>query len=169
MQKVLRACNRLHGHVAALSLALVAAAPAHGASPRFCGLARTVDGFDYVQAEGVACSSALSLTERIERGDRGAWDCSRVMHGPVELACVDGARRLDLLERSPIAAHRSGAGVVLANWSFRLRGPLLEGRGRAGPWESLGRAPWCVPGVPREVLIALRLHPITPHGGCFRR
>jgi hypothetical protein len=92
-----------------------------------------------------------------------------MMHGDVELACIDGARRLDLLERSPVAVHRSGDVVVLANWTFRLRGPLLESRERAGPWRSLGRAPWCIPGVPREVLVALRLQPITPHGGCFTR
>ena len=91
------------------------------------------------------------------------------MHGAVELSCRDGSRLLALLERSPVPARRRGAVVTLANWSFRLVGPEIEGRELHGAWRPLGRAPWCVPGVPREALVALRLRPVTPHGGCFVR
>jgi hypothetical protein len=147
----------------------VGSARAAAGGARFCGLARTVNGFDYVAAGGVACSAALGDAARIERGLRGAWDCSRSMHGAVELACEDGARRLDLLERSPVPARRRGSVVVLANWSFRLRGNRIDGRTNATGWRTLGRAPWCVPDIPREVLVALRLRPLTPHGGCFTR
>ena len=33
--------------------------------------------------------------------------------------------------------------------------------------KSVARAPFCVPDAPREVLVALGLRPLTPHGGCF--
>lgn len=127
----------------------------HGGTT-FCGLARTVNGYDYVAAAGRACGDALLLVPWIERGERGPWDCSRSLGGPIELTCRDGGARVELLERSPVPATRRGAVVTLANLTFRLgRGPL------AGP------GPWCVPDVPREVLVAFRLRPLTPNGGCF--
>ncbi|HZP72778.1 MAG TPA: hypothetical protein VFA97_05290 [Gaiellaceae bacterium] len=158
-------------YLTAFSLPLLLLVPTWHKLPapadRFCGLARTVNGFDYVAAEGIPCAAALTETARIERGERGLWNCSRAMHGAVELACIDGARRLDLLERSPVRARRRGGIVVLANWSFRLRGGTIDGREGWGRWQSLGRAPWCIPSVPREALVALALRPVTPHGGCF--
>jgi hypothetical protein len=136
-------------------------------APRFCGLARTVNGFDYVQATALGCPSALAATPRIERGIRPGWTCARRIGGDVELRCTAGDERIDLLERSPVAARRSGATVTLANWSFRLRGAEIEARS-TGAWQALGGPPWCVPDAPREVLVAFRLRPITPNGGCFR-
>jgi len=117
-----------------------------------------VNGFDYVQATNLGCTRALALTPAIERGDRGAWDCSRSVGGQVELTCRDGRERIDLLERSPVPARRRGDTVTLANLTFRLGHGVLAGRG-----------PWCVPDVPREVLTSLRLRPLTPDGGCFAR
>jgi hypothetical protein len=34
-------------------------------------------------------------------------------------------------------------------------------------WARVASAPFCVPAAPREVLVALRLRTLTPHGGCF--
>lgn len=129
-----------------------------GRATRFCGLVDTANGFDYVQATHVGCESAFGATRAVERGDHGAWECSRSVDGAVELTCRRGAARVDLLERSPVPPHRHGAEVTLANVTFRLGRGVLAGRG-----------PWCVPDVPREVLVALRLRPLTEHGGCFTR
>lgn len=144
--------------MAGLSLAaFLAAGCGHRGTP-FCGLARTVNGYDYVAAAGVGCAPALKVVPRIERGERGEWGCSRSIGGSVELTCRAGAARIELLERSPVAAKRHGATVTLANVTFRLgRGPLA------------GVGPWCVPDVPREVLVAFRLRRVTPSGGCFGR
>jgi hypothetical protein len=160
----------VHVHLAAFLLAFLAPAPsAHAAArPVFCGLARTVNGFDYVRANGVACPTALRITVRIEGNERGSWLCARRVDGDVELACRSRAGEIDLLERSPVAARTHGGIVTLANWSFRLHGAFLQGR-NARWWHSLGRRPWCVPDVPREVLLALKLRPVTPDGGCFTR
>ena len=144
---------------------MAGAAPGH----RFCGLARTVNGFDLVDARGLSCRRALVVIPRVERGERADWECSRAVHAVFELRCLLGAAEVRVLERSPLAPQRSGGVVRLRNWSFRIDGAkLLAREGRLG-WISLGRAPWCIPSDgPQEVLLALRLAPITPHGGCFR-
>jgi hypothetical protein len=135
--------------------------------PRFCGLARTVNGFDYVRATSFACDAARATVVAIESGRAGTWVCSRNMGGDVELTCVGGAARIELLERSPAAAVRHGTTVTLANWTFRRERRTLQGRGDRNHWVWLGPAPWCVPDVPREVLVAFGLEPLTPNGGCF--
>jgi hypothetical protein len=137
--------------------------------PVYCGLARTVNGFDYVQSTNLACPSARGASVSIERGVRGPWVCSRLVGASVELSCTAANSRIDLLERSPVPATRHGAAVVLSNWTFRLRGRVVLGRpaGRLR-WQTLARRRWCVPEVPREVLTAFGLTPTTPHGGCFR-
>jgi hypothetical protein len=135
----------------------------------FCGLARTVNGFDLVDARGLSCRRALVVVARVERGVRGDWACSRAVHAVFELRCLLGAAEVRVLERSPVVPRRSGGIVRLRNWSFRVAGAeLLAREGRRG-WISLGRAPWCIPtDGPQEVLLALHLAPMTPHGGCFR-
>ncbi|HEY6962115.1 MAG TPA: hypothetical protein VI408_09535 [Gaiellaceae bacterium] len=135
--------------------------------PEFCGLARTRNGFDYVRATAFACAAARATVVAIERGGAGTWVCSRNVDAMVELTCVGGEAKIELLERSPVAAARDGDTVTLANWTFRLRGRTIEGRGDSGRWVTLGRAPWCIPDLPREVLLAFRLKPLTPNGGCF--
>lgn len=143
-------------------------APCAPPPPTYCGLARTVNGFDAVAASIVTCGDALATVVHIERGDRGKWNCSRAVHGAVELDCHRGEDRLQVLERSPVAAVRRGNLVTLANWVFRLRGMRLEGRSDVGPWRLLtARTPYCEPTVPHQVLVALRLRPLTRHGGCF--
>ena len=82
-------------------------APCAPPPPAFCGLARTVNGFDAVAASLVTCGSALATIVHIERGDRGAWDCSRAVGGTVELECRQGEQQLQVLERDP--APRRGA------------------------------------------------------------
>jgi hypothetical protein len=140
----------------ALAAAVAGAAGCSGHATRFCGLVDTANGFDYVQATGVGCGNAFAATRAVERGDHGEWECSRSVGGAVELTCRVGEARIDLLERSPVPARRHGPDVTLANLTFRLGRGVLSGRG-----------PWCVPDVPREVLVALRLRPLTTHGGCF--
>jgi hypothetical protein len=156
-----------------ITMATAAPTGASGKSPGlayvFCGLARTVNGFDLVDARGVACAPARSLISRIERGERGPWNCSRAIHAVFELRCQAGLREVRVLERSPIQPSRIGGVVRLRNWSFRVHGNSLLAREDQLGWVSLGPAPWCIPYAgPREVLVALRLRPITPHGGCFR-
>jgi hypothetical protein len=136
-------------------------------APEYCGLARTVNGFDYVRATGVGCAAALGSVPSFERGVRDGWACSRNVGSDVELTCVNGVQKIEVLERSPVPATRSGGTVTLSNWSFRLSAGVLLGREGAKPWRSFGRGPWCVPDVPREVLVALRLRALTPSGGCF--
>jgi hypothetical protein len=135
----------------------------------FCGLARTVNGFDPVSAADVPCGDALPLVVAIERGDRGTWSCSRAVNAAYELECRSGESVLRVLERSPTAAVRRASGVVrMANWLFRLHGRTLLAREDGAPrWTTIARAPFCVPDAPREVLVALRLRPLTPNGGCF--
>jgi hypothetical protein len=135
--------------------------------PVYCGLARTANGFDYVQATSLACDAARATVVAIERGQPGTWTCSRNTDTAVELTCIGGDSRIELLERSPVAATRAGNVVSLANWTFRMRGRSMQGRGVSGRWLTLGRAPWCIPDVPREVLLAFRLKPLTRNGGCF--
>jgi hypothetical protein len=134
----------------------------------YCGLARTVNGFDYVQATGLGCAAARVITVAIERNDRGPWTCARNVDGVIELTCTHTAQKIELLERSPVPAKVEPGGVVtLSNWSFRLHGAVLQGRQDALGWLSLGRAPWCIPDIPREALLALPLKSVTPDGGCF--
>ena len=135
--------------------------------PAYCGLARAANGFDYVQATSFACDAARATVVAIERGQAGTWVCSRDIHAAVELTCIGGDSRIELLERSPVPAVRAGNVVSLANWLFRLRGRSIQGRGHNGSWQTIGRAPWCTPDIPREVLIAFKLKPLTPNGGCF--
>jgi hypothetical protein len=134
----------------------------------FCGLARTVNGFDPVSAADVPCGEALPLVAAIERGDRGTWTCSRAVNAAYELECRSGEAALRVLERSPVPVVRRASGVVrMANWLFRLRRRTLLAREDGGSWRAIGRAPFCVPDAPREVLVALRLRPLTANGGCF--
>jgi hypothetical protein len=135
----------------------------------FCGLARTANGFDPVRAAAVPCGLALPDVVAIERGDRGDWACSRAVNAAYELECRNGEDVIQVLERSPVPAVRRRSGVVrLANWLFLLRGRRLLARedGTTG-WVTIGHAPFCVPTAPREVLVALKLRALTPHGGCF--
>jgi len=152
-----------------IALALAASASATSAAPfAFCGLTRTVNGFDSVRASGVTCRAALKDVAAIERGDRGKWVCSRAVHAAYERACRRGEALIQVLERTPVPAVRRPDGTVrLANWVFRRdrRSLLAHEAGRA--WVLADRAPFCVPDAPREVLVALRLRPLTPHGGCF--
>jgi hypothetical protein len=135
----------------------------------FCGLARTVNGFDLVAARGLTCAEARPAIAPIERGRRGGWSCSRAMHASFELRCRAGSREVRVLERAPVRVTRADGVARLGDWSFRLQGDRLLGRDGAGRWVSLGPPPWCIPFAgPREVLVALGLRPITPHGGCFR-
>ena len=141
-----------------------------GAAPApFCGLARTVNGYDPVRAAGLPCAAARSTIRAIERGRRGNWVCSRSVRGTIELDCRNGTRRIEVLERSPVPAVRRPDGSVrLANWLFRIRARRLEAREDGGVrWQRIAGPPWCVPSAPREALVALRLRPLTAHGGCF--
>jgi hypothetical protein len=130
-------------------------------APRFCGLVRTSSGFLPVSVRrgSVRCARAR-LAYR-------TWTCSRAMHATYELACARGRELVWFLERSPVRARVGGGVVRLADWEFRRRGDVVEGR-RRGRWIALARPPYCVDAVPREVLVAWRLHALTPHGGCFR-
>jgi hypothetical protein len=143
--------------------------PAPPSVPRFCGLANTVNGFDPVRSvKGISCPRARVAIAQIEHGHAGPWACSRAVHADYELDCRTEAAEIQVLERSPVAARRHGGVVTLANWSFRLHGRALEGRFGSHPWLTLiARPPYCQPDAPREVLIALRLRPVTPSGGCF--
>jgi hypothetical protein len=133
----------------------------------FCGLARTANGFEPVRAGDVACGNALPVVTAVERGDHGDWTCARAVNADYELDCHNGEAVIQVLARSPLPAVRRSGGVRMANWLFRLRGSTLQGRQDGSRWTTLGRAPFCVPVAPREVLVALRLSPVTPGGGCF--
>jgi len=146
-----------------------ACAPAPPPPPTFCGLARTANGFDLVSAvKGISCPRARGAIREVERGSPGPWVCSRAVHATFELDCRTSGAEFQVLERSPVAAVRHGSTVTLANWSFRLHRPALEGRAGHGSWQTLvARPPYCVTAVPREVLASLRLRPTTPAGGCY--
>ena len=137
--------------------------------PTFCGLARTVNGFDPVTAvKGISCPRARAAVRDVERGAPGPWVCSRAVHATFELDCRTSGAEVQVLERSPVPAIRHGATVTLANWSFRLRGPALQGLTGRGHWLTLvARPPYCVPDAPRDVLAALLLRPTTSAGGCY--
>jgi hypothetical protein len=133
----------------------------------FCGLARTAKGFEPVRAGEVACGNALKIVTGVEAGDPGDWSCTRDTGADQTLDCHEGEAEIQTLARSPLPAVRRSGGVRLANWVFRLRGRTLQGRQDGSGWATLGRAPLCVPVAPREVLVALRLRPLTPNGRCF--
>ena len=137
--------------------------------PKFCGLARTVNGFDFVSAvRGISCPRARGAVRDVERGSPGPWVCSRAFHAAFELDCRTSGAEVQVLERSPVATVRHGATVTLANWSFRLHGSAVQGLTGHGGWLTLvARPPYCVPDVPREALAALPLRPTTPAGGCY--
>ena len=152
----------------ALALVVLSSACGGGRGSAFCGLARTVNGFDPVEAgHGVGCGAALRTVAAVERGQPGAWDCSRAMHALYELDCRRPGAEVQVLERAPVPALRHDGVVSVANWSFRLSGNRIDARPGRGRWVGLGGAPFCVPAVPREALVALRLRPLTPSGGCF--
>ncbi|HUK98802.1 MAG TPA: hypothetical protein VLV46_14215 [Gaiellaceae bacterium] len=152
-----------------LSACGAACAPPPPPPPRFCGLARTANGFDFVSAvKGISCRRARSAVRDVERGAPGPWVCSRAVHASFELDCRTSGAEVQVLERSPVAAVRHGSTVTLANWSFRLHGSAVQGLTGHGRWETLvARPPYCVPDVPREALAALPLRPTTPAGGCY--
>jgi hypothetical protein len=137
----------------------------------YCGVARTVNGFDLVAARGLFCRAARTAVVRIERDVRGPWLCSRAMHAGYELACAAGRREVRVLERSPVGLNREPGGVVSTyNWSWRVLHRRLEARQDGGGWIDLGPPPWCIPfDAPREVLLALHLRSTTADGGCFAR
>lgn len=138
-------------------------------TPRFCGLAHTVNGFDPVRSvKGISCPRARVAIAAIERGRRGPWTCSRAVHADYELDCRTAGAEIQVLERSPVAAVRHGAVVTLANWSFRLAGRALEGRFGGHPWLTLiAKPPYCEPDAPREALVALGLRRSPAAAGCF--
>jgi hypothetical protein len=146
---------------------LDACGPACAPPLTFCGLARAANGFEPVRAGEVACGSALPIVAAVERGDPGDWTCSRAVNADYVLDCRSGEAVIQVLQRSPVPAVRRSGGVRLANWLFRLHGRTLQGRQDGSGWTTLGRAPFCVPVAPRNVLVALRLRSLTPSGGCF--
>jgi hypothetical protein len=133
---------------------------------RFCGLALTVHGFDPVQAGGVACSDADVAVVRAEHGDSSEWSCTRATDGEVTLDCTRGFTRVQVLARAPGPVSRRAGVVSLADWSFRLQGHLLQGRQGQRRWRLLGRAPFCLPVAPLQVLAALPLRRVAATG-CF--
>ncbi len=146
-----------------------ACAPPPPPPPVFCGLARTVNGFDPVSAvKGISCPRARAAVRDVERGVNGPWVCSRAVHATFELDCRTSGAEVQVLEAAPVAPVRHGPIVTLANWSFRLHGRALEGLTGHGRWMTLvTRPPYCVPDVPRQVLAALPLRRTTPAGGCY--
>ena len=146
-----------------------ACAPPPPPPPVFCGLARTVNGFDPVtEVKGIACPRARDAIRAVERGDFGPWVCSRAVHAAYELDCRTSGAEFQVLEHPPVTAVRHGSVVTLANWSFRLRDKALEARADGGRWLTLlERPPYCVTDAPREVLVALRLRRTSPSGGCY--
>jgi hypothetical protein len=133
----------------------------------FCGLVRTANGFEPVRAGEVACGTARPVVAAVERGNRGDWTCSPAVNADYVLDCRSGEAVIQVLGHSPVPAVRRSGGVRLANWLFRLRGRALQARQDGSGWTTLGRAPFCVPAAPREVLVALELRPQTANRGCF--
>jgi len=152
----------LAASLAASSLAGCGAAHRSG----FCGLA--TPGFEPVAVvHGLSCAAGLHAVHEIEIDQGGGWTCSRAMHAAYELDCRAARQEVQILENPP-AAFRHGAFVTVANWSFRVAGGRLQASD-GGRWLDLGGPPFCVTAAPRTALVALRLRPITPHGGCFTR
>ncbi len=137
--------------------------------PTFCGLALTANGFDPVSAvKGISCPRARAAVRDVERDAPGPWVCSRAVHAAYELDCRTSGAEVQVLEHTPVRAIRHGAVVTLANWSFRLHGPALQGFTGRGRWRTLiARPPYCIPAAPQEALAALPLRRTTPAGGCY--
>ncbi|HZU20348.1 MAG TPA: hypothetical protein VE982_03925 [Gaiellaceae bacterium] len=135
----------------------------------YCGIARTVNGFDVVEGRRLTCRAARAAVVAVERGARGRWTCSRAMHASFELECAAGAPGIRVMERLPVGLNREPGGVVSTwNWYWRVHRGRLQAREDGGGWVSLGLPPWCTPfAAPRAVLLALRLRSITADGGCF--
>lgn len=154
----------------ALAASLAASALAGCGSHRaagFCGLVHNAYGFDPVRVvHGMSCADGRQAVFDIERDQGGGWQCYRAMHAAFELDCRQGREEVQILEQAPTAPTRKGGVVTLADWSFRLSERILQAR-RDGPWIDLSGPPYCVTDAPRAVLLALRLRPETPHGGCF--
>ena len=132
--------------------------------PHFCGLALTSHGFDPVQAAGLACSDADAAVVGIESNAAGNWFCSPA-NDTVKIDCRRGFTSVQVLVHAPAPVVRRGAVVSLADWSFRLHGRTLQARQGSRRWRMLGRAPFCAPVAPSEVLRALPLRAAS--AGCF--
>jgi len=80
----------------------------------FGGLARTVNGFDLVDARRVACAPVRSVIGRIERGERGVWNCSRGIHAVFVLRrqAAEAHRRHRPAAQLVVAAVREGGQLV---------------------------------------------------------
>jgi hypothetical protein len=147
-------------------LLITACGPACATPPaHFCGLALTNHGFDPVQAAGLPCSDADAAVVGIESNKDGGWFCSSAS-ADVKLDCRRGFTSVQALVRAPAAVVRRGAVVSLADWSFRLQGRTLQARQGSRRWRTLGRAPFCAPVAPTEILRALPLRPAAT-AGCF--
>ena len=100
----LRGCRRLWAFLRPFVLD-ACGAPCAPPPPAFCGLARTVNGFDAVAASLVTCGSALATIVHIERGDRGAW----AVHAPSAARSSSSAARASSSFRSWSARPRRDA------------------------------------------------------------
>ena len=134
--------------------------PAH-----FCGLALTSHGFDPVQSAGLASSDADAAVVAIESNEAGNWFCSPA-DDTVKIDCRRGITSVQALVHAPSAAVRRGSVVSLADWSFRLHKRTLQARQGSRRWRTLGRAPFCAPIAPAEILSKLPLRPAAS-AGCF--
>ena len=135
--------------------------------PRFCGLVRSAQVFVPVSATGeITCGEALGAGAAIRRGAVGEWECSPAAIVS-ELDCWRGAATLHVHDRVPVAPVRRAGVVRLANWSFRVSRDLLQGRRDGRSWIVLGHRPFCVPVVPRGVLVAMRLRQLRGNANCF--
>ena len=132
-----------------------------------CGLARTVRGFEPVQAAGTDCPEAREAVAAAERGTARGWGCTRRARRGVEMDCVEGVAHARVLAHPAEPAVRHRGFVSVAQWSFRVRSNHLEAREGAHGWIELARAPFCVPLVPSEVLVALELHRVRRGTSCF--
>jgi hypothetical protein len=137
------------------------------ACPLSCGLARTVKGFEPVQAAGIDCPEAREAVAAAERGEVRRWVCTRRTRGGVEIECVKGGAHARVLARPVERAVRHRGFVSVGQWSFRLRGGRLQAREGAHGWVAISRRPFCGSLVPREVLVALGLHAVRRPAGCF--
>ena len=132
-----------------------------------CGLARTVKGFEPVQAAGIDCPEARRIVAAAERGAVRGWACTRRAGRGVDSDCVEGVAHARVLARPAEPAVRHRGFVSVAQWSFRVHSDRLEARDGAHGGIGVGRAPFCVPLVPREVLVALALHRVPRDTSCF--
>jgi hypothetical protein len=132
-----------------------------------CGLARTVRGFEPVQAAGIDCPEAREAIAAAERGTARGWACTRRARRGVQIDCVEGVAHARALVRPAEPTLRHRGFVSVAQWSFRVRSDHLEAREGLHGWVDVARAPFCVPLVPSEVLVALGLHRVRRDTSCF--